>query len=432
MRTSSVEVSGATFTLLIASSAAVTGHRIHRSSHDWRRASLGRRTSSPGTTTSSAASRTAICERERADVTLADDRARERGVPSSRGLPEFAPTRRRASSRSRPPRCAACSSTTRDAARRQKRGAAPERVPLEDAELDAQRRRGRGAGRAGRGADATGGDEFARQRGRAIPLLRWLTLEETAELLGVSAKTVQRDWLAAAPGFEKRSRETLAFWMSRVAAIRALSSTGWGARESAYELRSGSHAWDRIVVDFRPRARRARYGARRAARSALRIGRDDPPRSRGDARRARGARGLIAERRLVTSDGRYAHRAASTVRRRRRARRTVSDRVAHRRRRHGRRLSRRARRRRVPTDGRAQGAAPRLSHRGDGAPLPRRARSARAAGASGHRDDPRRRRARRRPTVHRPRVVDGVPVTTYCAQRALVSPGSARAAFFAS
>lgn len=81
--------------------------------------------------------------------------------------------------------------------RRQKRGAEPERVPLEDIEpllnddeaeelvvLD----------------DALMRLEQINPRGSEVVQYRFfggLTLEETAEILGVSGKTVQRDWLAA-------------------------------------------------------------------------------------------------------------------------------------------------------------------------------------------------------------------------------------------
>lgn len=81
--------------------------------------------------------------------------------------------------------------------RRQKRGALPERVPLEEVEwlisddeadelvvLD----------------DALTRLEQINPRGSEVVQYRFfggLTLDETAELLGVSAKTVQRDWLAA-------------------------------------------------------------------------------------------------------------------------------------------------------------------------------------------------------------------------------------------
>lgn len=81
--------------------------------------------------------------------------------------------------------------------RRQKRGEAPERVPLEEAEwllsdeeadelvvLD----------------EALTVLERINPRGSEVVQYRFfggLTLEETADIIGVSAKTVQRDWLAA-------------------------------------------------------------------------------------------------------------------------------------------------------------------------------------------------------------------------------------------
>lgn len=81
--------------------------------------------------------------------------------------------------------------------RRQKRGAAPERVPLEDIELVLSDDE---ADELVALDEALTRLEQINPRGNEVVQYRFfggLTLEETAEILGVSAKTVQRDWLAA-------------------------------------------------------------------------------------------------------------------------------------------------------------------------------------------------------------------------------------------
>ena len=81
--------------------------------------------------------------------------------------------------------------------RRQKRGAEPERVPFEDVELllsDDE------ADELVVLDEALTRLERINPRGSEVVQYRFfggLTLDETAEVLGVSAKTVQRDWLAA-------------------------------------------------------------------------------------------------------------------------------------------------------------------------------------------------------------------------------------------
>lgn len=93
--------------------------------------------------------------------------------------------------------------------RRQKRGGAPERVPLDEVEwmlnddeaeelvaLD----------------EALTRLEAINPRGSEVVQYRFfggLTLEETAELLGVSMKTVQRDWLAARAWLRKEVERDL-------------------------------------------------------------------------------------------------------------------------------------------------------------------------------------------------------------------------------
>jgi RNA polymerase sigma factor (TIGR02999 family) len=81
--------------------------------------------------------------------------------------------------------------------RRQKRGAAPERVPLEEVELVLSDDE---ADELVALDEALTRLEKINPRGNEVVQYRFfggLTLEETAEILGVSAKTVQRDWLAA-------------------------------------------------------------------------------------------------------------------------------------------------------------------------------------------------------------------------------------------
>ena len=80
---------------------------------------------------------------------------------------------------------------------RQKRGAAPERVPLEDVELVLSDDE---ADELVALDEALTRLEQINLRGSEVVQYRFfggLTLGETAEILGVSAKTVQRDWLAA-------------------------------------------------------------------------------------------------------------------------------------------------------------------------------------------------------------------------------------------
>ena len=80
---------------------------------------------------------------------------------------------------------------------RQKRGAAPERVPLEDVELVLSDDE---ADELVALDEALTRLEQINSRGSEVVQYRFfggLTLDETAEILGVSAKTVQRDWLAA-------------------------------------------------------------------------------------------------------------------------------------------------------------------------------------------------------------------------------------------
>ena len=92
---------------------------------------------------------------------------------------------------------------------RQKRGAAADRVPLEDVEWmlsDAE------AEELVALDDALTRLEEINPRGSEVVQYRFfggLTLEETAELLGVSTKTVQRDWLAARAWLRKEVAKDL-------------------------------------------------------------------------------------------------------------------------------------------------------------------------------------------------------------------------------